>query len=312
MIPDKLVSIVVPCFNEEQNLERLYKGLVNVLKNISSNYEIIFADDGSKDETFDVIKKLATSDNHVSGISLSRNFGHQVAIMAGLQQSKGDIVVMMDADLQHPPEIIPQLITEYEKGFDIVNTKRLDTQGVGVMKKISSSLFYRLLNFLSNVRIEPSSADFRLMTRKAVDAFLRLEEKDRFTRGLISWMGFKQSVVEYTAATRFAGDSKYTVRKMFRFGMDGITSFSTKPLRISFYTGLIIFFIGLAYSVYAIIRNIRGETVPGWTSILVSVLIIGGIQLVSIGIVGEYIARIFNETKARPLYFIKDKTASDL
>lgn len=308
MIYDKLLSIVVPCFNEEQNLEQLYKGLVNVLKNSSSNYEIIFADDGSKDHTFDVIKKLAASDNHVSGISLSRNFGHQVAIMAGMQQSKGDIVVMMDADLQHPPEVIPQLIAEYEKGFDIVNTKRLDTQGVGVMKKISSSLFYRLLNFLSNVRIEPSSADFRLMTRKAVDAFLQLEEKDRFTRGLISWMGFKQSVVEYTAATRFAGDSKYTIKKMFRFGMDGITSFSTKPLRISFYMGLIIFFIGLAYSVYAIIQNVRGETVPGWTSILVSVLIIGGIQLLSIGIIGEYIARIFNETKARPLYFIKDKT----
>jgi polyisoprenyl-phosphate glycosyltransferase len=311
MIPDKLLSIVVPCFNEEQNLEHLYNELVNVLKNIRNSYEIIFADDGSKDHTFDVIKKLAASDKHVSGVSLSRNFGHQVAIMAGMQQSKGDIVVMMDADLQHPPEVIPQLIAEYEKGFDIVNTKRLDTQGVGVMKKISSSLFYRLLNFLSNVRIEPSSADFRLMTRKAVDAFLQLEEKDRFTRGLISWMGFKQSVVEYTAATRFAGDSKYTIKKMFRFGMDGITSFSTKPLRISFYTGLIIFFIGLAYSIYAIIENIRGETVPGWTSILVSVLIIGGIQLVSIGIVGEYIARIFNETKARPLYFIKDKTFSD-
>jgi polyisoprenyl-phosphate glycosyltransferase len=308
MIHDKLLSIVVPCFNEEQNLEHLYNGLVNVLKNISSNYEIIFADDGSKDHTFDVIKKLSTSDNNVSGISLSRNFGHQVAIMAGLQQSHGDIVVMMDADLQHPPEVIPQLIAEYEKGFDIVNTKRLDTEGAGAMKKISSSLFYRMLNFLSNVRIEPSSADFRLMTRKAVDAFLRLEEKDRFTRGLISWMGFKQSIVEYTAANRFAGNSKYTVRKMFRFGMDGITSFSTKPLRISFYMGLIIFFIGLIYSIYAIIENIRGETVQGWTSILVSVLIIGGIQLLSIGIVGEYIARIFNETKARPLYFIKDKT----
>lgn len=311
MIPDKLLSIVVPCFNEEQNLEHLYSELITVLNKISYNYEIIFSDDGSKDHTFDVIKKIAASDNHVSGISLSRNFGHQIAIMAGLQQSKGDIVLMMDADLQHPPEVIPQLISEYEKDFDIVNTRRLDTQGIGVMKKISSSLFYRLLNFLSNVKIESSSADFRLMTRKAVDAFLQLEEKDRFTRGLISWMGFKQSVVEYTAATRFAGDSKYTVKKMFRFGMDGITSFSTKPLRISFYTGLIIFFIGLVYSVYAIIENIRRETVPGWTSILVSVLIIGGIQLVSIGIVGEYIARIFNETKARPLFFIQDKTTKN-
>jgi dolichol-phosphate mannosyltransferase len=309
MISDKLLSIVVPCFNEEQNLEHLYNALVSVLKNISHSYEIIFADDGSRDHTFEVVKKLAASDSHVCGVSLSRNFGHQVAIMAGMKHSKGDIVVMMDADLQHPPEVIPQLIAEYEKGFDIVNTRRLATQGVGVMKKISSSLFYRLLNFLSNVRIEPSSADFRLMTRKAVDAFLQLEEKDRFTRGLISWMGFEQSVVEYTAATRFEGRSKYTLKKVFHFGMDGITSFSTKPLRISFYTGLLIFFIGLVYSLYAIIQNIRGQTVAGWTSILVSVLIIGGIQLLSIGIIGEYIARIFNETKARPLYFIKDKTS---
>ena len=308
MIQDKFISIVVPCFNEEKNIEQLYNGLVTVLKNISSRYEIIFADDGSRDHTFEVIKKLSGTDGTVSGISLSRNFGHQIAIMAGLQHSKGDIVIMMDADMQHPPEVIPELIAEYEKGFDIVNTKRLDTQGVGVMKKISSTFFYRLLNFLSDVKIEPSSADFRLMTRKSVDAFLQLEEKDRFTRGLISWMGFKQSVVEYTASTRFAGNSKYTIRKMLRFGMDGITSFSTKPLRISFYTGVIIFIIGLAYSVYAIIENILGGTVPGWTSILVSVLIIGGIQLVSLGIIGEYIARIFNEAKARPLYFIKEKT----
>ena len=305
MNQEKLLSIVIPCFNEESNIEQLINELVPVLKNL--NYEIIFVDDGSKDNTFLLIKNISGKNKNITGISLSRNFGHQVAIMAGMQQSKGDVVIMMDADLQHPPQIIPQLIAEYEKGFDIVNTKRLETKGESSFKKLTSKSFYCLINFLSDVKIEPASADFRLMSRKAVDAFLQFEEKDRFTRGLVSWMGFKQSIIEYNASSRFAGKSKYTFKKMFRFGMDGITSFSTKPLRISFYTGFIVFFIGIAYSIYAIIKNILGETVPGWTSILVSVLIIGGIQLLSVGIIGEYIARIFNETKARPLYFIKDK-----
>jgi len=305
MNQEKLLSIVVPCFNEESNIEQLINELVPVIKNL--NYEIIFVDDGSKDNTFLLIKNISEKNKNISGISLSRNFGHQVAIMAGMQQSKGDLVIMMDADIQHPPQIIPQLIAEYEKGFDIVNTKRLETKGESIFKKLTSKSFYSLINFLSDVKIEPASADFRLMSRKAVDAFLQFEEKDRFTRGLVSWMGFKQSIIEYKASSRYSGKSKYTFKKMFRFGMDGITSFSTKPLRISFYTGFIVFFIGIAYSIYAIIKNILGETVPGWTSILVSVLIIGGIQLLSVGIIGEYIARIFNETKARPLYFIKDK-----
>ncbi len=308
MVQEKLLSIVVPCFNEGDNIEQLYYEITPVLKKINFLHEIIFVDDGSKDNTFQVIKNIAEKDKDVSGISLSRNFGHQVAIMAGLQYSKGDFVIMMDADLQHPPEIIPVLLEEQNKGFDIVNTKRIDPQSIGIVKKTTSKLFYSLINKLSDVRIEPSAADFRLMKRKAVDAFLQFEEKDRFTRGLISWMGFKQSIIEYNASPRFAGKSKYTFKKMFRFGMDGITSFSSKPLRISFYTGLIIFFIGLIYSFYAIVKNILGETVPGWTSILVSVLIIGGIQLLSLGVIGEYIARIFNEAKERPLYFIKEKT----
>ncbi|HNW97945.1 MAG TPA: glycosyltransferase family 2 protein [Bacteroidales bacterium] len=311
MSSEKLISIVIPAFNEEQNIIALYNELISVLQKISFRYEIIFVDDGSRDNTFNEIKKIAEKDKCVSGISLSRNFGHQVAIMAGLQQAKGDLVIMMDADLQHPPDAIPLMIEEQEKGFDIVNTKRIDAKGTALTKKTTSKLFYNLLNKLSDVRIEPAAADFRLMTRKAVDAFLRLEERDRFTRGLISWMGFKQTVIEYQASARFAGKSKYTVKKMFRFGMDGITSFSSKPLRISFYIGFIVFLIGLAYSVYAIIEYILNKTVPGWTSMLVSVLIIGGIQLLSIGIVGEYIARIFNEAKRRPLYFVKDRTISE-
>ncbi|MFH0865512.1 MAG: glycosyltransferase family 2 protein [Bacteroidota bacterium] len=309
MPAENILSVVIPAYNEEQNVAPLYQELTAVLKTTGFDYEIIFADDGSRDNTFEEIKKLSAQDPKVSGVSLSRNFGHQVAIMAGLQQAQGDLVVMMDADLQHPPEIIPRLLEEQKKGYDIVNTRRLDAKGTGALKKGSSKMFYGILNRLSDVRIEPAAADFRLLTRKAVDAFLQFEERDRFTRGLISWMGFRQSIIEYTASARHSGKSKYTLKKMLRFGMDGITSFSSKPLRISFYSGFILFIIGLVYAVYAIIRHFSDDTVPGWTSILVSVLIIGGFQLLSLGIIGEYIARIFNETKARPIYFIKDKTS---
>ena len=309
---EKLLSIVIPSYNEEQNVLQLYNSLLPVLQNLEYRYEIIYVDDGSKDSTFAEVKKIAASDTHVRGFSLSRNFGHQVALFAGLKESKGEIVVMMDADMQHPPEVIPQMISEIEKGFDIINTKRIDSENTGAFKKMTSKGFYRFINFLSDVKIEPAAADFRLLSRKATDAFLELEERDRFTRGLISWMGFRQTIIEYNASRRFAGKSKYTLKKMFRFGMDGITSFSAKPLRVSFYAGMIIFFIGMLYSIYAIIENLLGKTVPGWTSILVAVLIIGGIQLLSLGIIGEYIARIFNESKARPLYFIKDKTDSEL
>lgn len=311
MSSENLLSIVIPAFNEEQNIAPLYLALNNVLGNSGFHYEIIFVDDGSRDRTFDEIKKLGVSDIKVSGISLSRNFGHQVAIMAGLQQARGNLVLMMDADLQHPPEVIPRMIEEQKKGFDIVNTRRIDAKGTAVSKKTSSRFFYSLLNKLSDVKIEPAAADFRLMTRKAVDAFLQFEERDRFTRGLISWMGFNQGIVEYTASERFAGKSKYTFRRMLSFGMDGITSFSSKPLRISFYAGFILFLIGLIYALYAVIIHFRGNSVQGWTSILVSVLIIGGFQLLSIGMIGEYIARIFNETKSRPLYFIKDSIINE-
>jgi len=214
----------------------------------------------------------------------------------------------MDGDLQHPPAIIPELLKKQSEGFDIVNTRRIDNADIGFIKKTTSKTFYKFVNYMADIHIEPASADFRLMTRKAVDAFIEIPERDRFTRGLISWMGFNQTIIDYQAAKRFAGKSKYTFRKMLHFASDGITSFSSKPLRFSFYFGLLTFFLGLLYSVYSIFNHFSGNTVSGWTSLMVTVLIIGGIQLLSIGIIGEYIARIFNESKSRPLYFIKDAT----
>jgi polyisoprenyl-phosphate glycosyltransferase len=302
------LSIVIPCYNEEKNIRKLYDELKLVLTGLKYSFEIIFADDGSRDETFAQIRSLHEQDSHVNGISLSRNFGHQIALYAGMSNATGNIVITMDGDLQHPPAIIAELLQKYEEGYDIVNTRRIDPKDIGAFKKLSSSFFYKLMNTMSDVRIEPASADFRLMNRKAVDAFLQIPERDRFTRGLVSWMGFRQAVIDYHAAPRFAGKSKYTLRKMMRFASAGITSFSSKPLRISFYFGLIIFFLGLGYAIYAIIAHFLGKTVSGWTSIMVSVLIIGGVQLLSIGIIGEYIAKIFHESKARPMFFIKDKT----
>ena len=299
------LSIVIPAYNEEGNIAPLYRQLKDALgENI---YECIFVDDGSSDNTFEAIKQLARQDERVHGISLSRNFGHQTALTAGLQAASGDVVVMMDGDGQHPPKVILQMLEEYEKGFDIVNTRRMDTKGAGAGKKASSGLYYKIINMLSDVRIEPASSDFRLMTRKAVDAFLKFEEKERFTRGLISWMGFRQSIIEYTAPERMSGESKYTLGKMIRFAFVGITSFSSKPLKFSMYAGIFSLIFGFVYSVYIIYRYMQGNTITGWASMMMVILFLGGIQLLSLGIIGEYIAGIFNESKRRPLYFIKDK-----
>jgi dolichol-phosphate mannosyltransferase len=305
------ISIVIPLLNEEGNIPLLYITLLPIIEQISTDYEIIFVDDGSKDSSFERISEISAQNKRVLGISLSRNFGHQVALTAGLEHSSGEVVIMMDADMQHPPEVISDLYNKYREGFDIINAIRMDTEGLGAFKKMTSRWFYKIINKFSNTQIETGAADFRLMNRKTVNAFLQLKEKDRFTRGLISWMGFKQATISYTASARFSGRSKYSIIKMFCFAADGITSFSAKPLRMSFYAGLIVSLIGLLYAIYAVIEYFVGKTIPGWTSILVSILIIGGIQLISIGIIGEYLARVFNEAKNRPLYLVK-KYTSDL
>ena len=299
------LSIVIPSFNEEGNIALLYSQIKEAMGKM--DYECIFVDDGSNDQTYKEIKKLAIVDTRVHGISFSRNFGHQVALTAGLQSAKGDLVVMMDADGQHPPKVILELIEEHKKGYDIVNTQRLDTADAGAAKKLSSKWYYKVLNMLSDVRIEPASSDFRLMTRKAVNAFLQFEEKERFTRGLVSWMGFRQSIIQYNAPERMSGESKYTLGKMIRFAFVGITSFSSRPLKFSIYAGILSLIFGLLYSIYIVVMYIQGNTITGWASMMMVILFLGGIQLLSLGIIGEYIAGIFNESKKRPLYFIKDQ-----
>ena len=301
------LSIIVPLYNEVDNLEPLHQELIAVIPLTSKKTEIIFVDDGSRDGSFEKIKSICQRDKIVTGISLSRNFGHQVALLAGLQHARGSIIVTMDADLQHPPQVIIKMLASYTSGCDIVNTRRINGKETGYFKKATSRYFYRVINRIAQVNIPEGSSDFRLMSRKALDAFLQFGERDRFTRGLISWMGFRQSVVEYDCPPRYAGESKYTLRRMMHFAADGITAFSSKPLRIASYTGVVVFLVGFAYAIFAVINYFSGKNQPGWTSLLVTVLLLGGIQLLSLGIIGEYLARIFNESKSRPLYFIREK-----
>lgn len=300
------LSVVVPLYNEAENLLFFYERLKNALT--SDSYEIIFVDDGSDDQSYALIQNLCRKDLRVRGISLSRNFGHQIALTAGLDHAKGDAVIMMDADLQHPPELLPQLIEKFQEGYDIVLTKRIDEGSIKFFKKATSWFFYKFINFLSDTAIELASADFRLMSRKTVEAFKTFREHSRFNRGLISWMGFSHTTIPYTADPRYKGRSKYTLPKMIRLAVEGLTAFSSKPLRLSFYLGVFISFISMIYAAYAISTYLHHRAISGWTSLLVSILFLGGIQLISIGILGEYQARIFDEVKNRPLYLVKSDT----
>lgn len=304
------ISLVVPVYNESENVEPFYGAVKPILEKITNRFEILMIDDGSDDDTLEKICQLTKKDARVRGLSLSRNFGHQIALTAGLDHAIGEAVITMDVDLQHPPELIPSLFAKYKEGYDIVYTVRKASPDTKIFKHLTSTLFYRIINRLSDTRIESSAADFRLMSRKAADAFHQFHERSRFTRGLIGWMGFKQAAIPYQANPRRSGQSKYTIAKMIKLALDGVTAFSSRPLRLSFYLGLLISAIAFTYAAYALIVFLLHKTVAGWTSILLTVLFLGGIQLITIGIMGEYLSRIFNEVKQRPLYFIKLDTSS--
>ena len=303
-----LISIVVPLLNEEGNVGTLYGRLCQVLAAVPAfDWELVFVDDGSTDTSWDVISRLAGEDRRVRGISFSRNFGHQIALTAGMDEARGDAVIMMDADLQHPPELIPELIAQWEKGYEIVYTIR-EVGDESWFKKKTSLFFYRIFSFFTGINVPPGAADFRLMSRKAVSSLQRFPERTRFLRGLIFWMGFSRIGIPYRCGQRTAGISKYTVKKMLSFAVDGVSSFSAVPLQFSIIFGAIVSLVSFIYGCYAIyIKIFSNSTLPGWTSVLVSVLFLGGIQLISIGILGNYLAKTYEEVKHRPLYLLKDQ-----
>lgn len=301
-------SIVVPVFNEGSVIDELLRRLLKVMDTFKEPFEVIFVDDGSSDDTFKKITEWAGKREEVRALKFSRNFGHQIAITAGIDAASGDAVIVMDGDLQHPPELIPEMIGEWRKGYNIINTIRQETEGIPLKKKLFSKAFYKLINLDSEVLIQPDAADFRLMDRASCEAFKALREQDRFVRGLTSWIGFKQTNIPYRADARHSGQSKYSFSKMLRFAINGITSFTTLPLKAVGVFGLVVAAISFIYAAYALyVRLVLDIAVEGWTSLLMGVLFLGGVQLISIGVLGAYIARIFRQVKNRPLYIVQEK-----
>ena len=301
----EIVSIIIPVYNRADIVRQT---LDSIIKQTYTFWECLVIDDGSTDNTLQKIKSLAPSDDRIKYISLSRNFGHQNALKAGYDNASGDCVVCLDADLQHPPELIAEMINLWQKGYKIVSTKRKEHKSTGFLKKISSTIFYKIINALSEVKIEKGAADFRLLDKNVIKELKKLNENILFYRGLIPWLGFSQVQLEYAAAPRFSGKTKYSFSRMLHFASDGITSFSVKPLKISIYLGFIIAFIAFIYILYALyVAIFTQDVVPGWTSTIISVLFIGGIQLVMIGILGNYLGKLFIENKKRPNYIIKER-----
>jgi len=306
------LSLVIPTFNEEGNVQRLYNEILLVLKQLQiSTYEVIFIDDGSSDQSLQCIEALRAQDTNVHYLQFSRNYGHQHALKAGLDHARAAAVISLDADLQHPPALIADMVQLWRQGAEVVYTRRNDKQNVGLFKKLSAKAFYWLANRLSEVPIEEGTADFRLLDRKVVDAIKTFKESHLFLRGLIPTLGFKQVALDYEPAVRFSGQSKYSLGKMFHFAINGITSSSAKPLYFSIYLGLFFAFLAFVYGCYAIyIAVFTDAAITGWTSLIASVLFIGGIQMILIGIVGIYLGKLFVQSKQRPTYIIKANTLS--
>jgi dolichol-phosphate mannosyltransferase len=303
------LSIIIPCYNEEGNVHVIYEKLTFIIKSIGVlSYEIIFINDGSKDNSLLNIKAVSEIDTSVKFIHFSRNFGHQNALRAGLDHASGNAVISMDADMQHPPELIPTLFELWKAGNKVVYTKRKDTTDLSFFKRLSSKLFYRLVNYLSETKLEEGTADFRLLDRSVVEALKKFKENNLFYRGIIPGLGFKQVGVEYVPNERFSGKTKYTFSKMVRFALTGITSSSAKPLYFSIYLGSFLALCSFLYGIYAIYVSLfTSEAIAGWTSTIASILFIGGIQLIMLGIVGIYLGKLFSESKNRPHYIIEEK-----
>ena len=307
--PHYRLCIVTPCFNEEAVLPLFYRNLKAVLGRMpGAETVILFVDDGSTDTTLQILNQLAATDDAVGVVSLSRNFGHQIAITAGLDYAVGDAILMMDSDLQHPPELIPLMVQKWQEGFDVVSAIRQTTKGASFLKRQSSSLFYLVFNALSEVKVPMGAADFCLLSERAKLALQSMPERHRLLRGMISWIGFRRALLSYEAPERAAGSSKYNLIWMESLALDGVSSFSAAPVRLAFRVGVLIITIALVYFCYILYAAFRyGDVVRGWSSLVVVILGMGGSQLFFIGIIGEYLSRLYEEGKHRPLYFVKQE-----
>ena len=303
-----IYTIVVPVYNEEPVIEETYKRLTAVMEQTGGPYEIIFINDGSIDSSAIIIKKIAESDNHIRLVDFSRNFGHQPAITAGMDYAKGDAVVIIDADLQDPPEVILQMIDKWKEGYEVVYGKRTERKGETFFKKSTANLYYRFLRFMTSVDIPVDTGDFRLIDRKVIEAMKRINEKNRYVRGLISWVGFRQTYVEYTREKRFAGETKYPLKKMIALAINGIASFSYKPLKFATSFGILLSCFGFIYMIIVIFQRLFTDTtIQGWASLIIILLFTQGITLIVLGLIGEYIGRIYDEAKDRPVYIVREE-----
>ena len=307
--PRALLSVVVPCFDEEAVVRETHRRLVATLETVPDlDFELVYVDDGSRDATLDLLRELQNADARVRVIALSRNFGHQIAVTAGLKCADGDAVAVIDADLQDPPEVIPEMLERWRAGADAAYGLRTERDGETRFKRWTASAFYRLLNRLADTSVPLDAGDFRLMDRAVVDAFLAMPERDRFVRAMVAWTGFRQEPVPYRRAVRAAGETKYPFGKMLRLAIDGILSFSLAPLRLATWLGLLASGLACAGIVYVLVVRIFTDlSVSGWASLLVAVLFLGGVQLICLGILGAYLGRIYGEVKRRPLYLVKER-----
>ena len=305
----KKISILIPCHNEQDNIERLYEQLTDSISSIDGYlWEIVFVEDGSYDDTLSRIKQLRERDNRVCFISLSRNFGKENAMLAGFDHITGDCVIIMDADLQHPPQLMAEMIGEWESGYDDVYAERLNRGKESWLRRKLSMLYYRLLQRMAKVDVLPNVGDFRLLDRKCIDSMKKLRETQRYTKGLYCWIGFKEKKISFQQADREKGRSSFTYHRLFNLAVEGITSYTTAPLRISTVIGILVSFVAFIYMCYVLVKTILyGEPVQGYPTLVILILFLGGVQLLSLGIIGEYLGRIFHETKNRPVYLISER-----
>ncbi len=311
-----LISIVAPAYNEEENLVHLYERVRGVMETLGKDFELIIIENGSIDRSLEILRELHRKDHRVNYLSLSRNFGHQGALIAGLEHSRGDVVISMDADLQHPPEMIPEMLKLWEEGYEIVYTTKRENVAQPFFRRLINRIFYAFLSRASGLELTGGQSDFRLMDRSATDALIRMPERNKFLRGLSRWIGFRQIGIEYDVPPRFAGESKFRFSHLLRFALDGILSFSVIPLRFFTLFGMIVSVVSLFYGLFILVEGTYAfltgyhfaRIPPGWTTVGVAVFFFGGVQLIGIGLLGEYLGRVYDETKGRPTYLVREHT----